>query len=551
MANYTQAHQSRFSKEEEKRFRELFNKWGASVEGYNRKTLGDELNIVEVWDSPIYRGLLRTQYDRRILEDRYRRIGTRTLPNRKYVSEGDVDRWSLSALPTSFTSKTNVYEVPDTEHVTSCPTCRGTGNTTCEKCGGKGTITRTVDKRKQCAKCGGRGYIYQTKYREVQKVVYYTGKREMRYEKEPYSVQVTCPDCGGKGTVGELIHKEEPCGNCRATGRVTCSTCGGDKRMLRYWELHRTLEIGRYAEILFPQLMDETDAYKMSKQFDDSIQWQAVETIHVDKENFAQAALGSRPVVGHMLASLPQKGLRHQQHTAICFHDIEVYECEAKTVMYEVDGTRYVCMLVGPQWKLFTVTSPISDMMDSLKEQVNKYCRHRRYGKAWGVLQKVNRYPQAGSAEANLQEALEKRMAIITKFGANFAVVLCSLLSIPLFIQLFDTLDFFAVWTKWVMAEAEVNADLVVALSVILMMYFGMQSRKSMPPRFSYRVVSPMRRFIRGFLVGVFDSLKWFALVAIGTYLGIVHLIGGVIALCLSIIGFIILVILGLISLIF
>ena len=46
MANYTQAHQSRFSKEEEKRFRELFNKWGASVEGYNRKTLGDELNIV-------------------------------------------------------------------------------------------------------------------------------------------------------------------------------------------------------------------------------------------------------------------------------------------------------------------------------------------------------------------------------------------------------------------------------------------------------------------------------------------------------------------------
>ena len=56
MANYTQAHQSRFSKEEEKRFRELFNKWGASVEGYNRKTLGDELNIVEVWNSPIYRG---------------------------------------------------------------------------------------------------------------------------------------------------------------------------------------------------------------------------------------------------------------------------------------------------------------------------------------------------------------------------------------------------------------------------------------------------------------------------------------------------------------
>ena len=80
MANYRQAQQGKFSKDEEKRFRELFNKWGASVEGYNRKRLGNELRIVEVWDSPIYRGELKTQYDRRILKDDYERINGRSFP---------------------------------------------------------------------------------------------------------------------------------------------------------------------------------------------------------------------------------------------------------------------------------------------------------------------------------------------------------------------------------------------------------------------------------------------------------------------------------------
>ncbi len=551
MANYRQAQQGKFSKDEEKRFRELFNKWGASVEGYNRKRLGNELRIVEVWDSPIYRGELKTQYDRRILKDDYERINGRSFPNSKYVSEDGVDRWSIVERPTTFTNKEDIYRVRGTEHIVTCPTCRGTGNTTCENCRGKGTITRTIDKRKQCTKCRGYGYIYVTKYREEPTITYYTGKREVRREKVSYSEKATCPDCGGKGEVGELIHKEEPCSNCRSTGRVICRTCSGEKQMLRIWKLHRAQEVGRYAEYLFPHLIEGPEANKIVKQFDSSIQWQVVENIHIDGENFDKANLGSRPVVGHMLTCLPQRGLRHQQHTAICFNDVEVSECGAKTVIYEVDGKRYTCMLVGEQWKLFAVTSPISDKMDSLKEQVNSYCSRRQYGKAWGVLQKINKYPQTGSAEANMQELLEKRMAITTKLGANFAVVICTMLSIPLFIQLFDTFDFFAIWTKWIMDACDVNADFVVVISSILVLFLGMQSRKSMPPKFSYRVVSPVRRFLRGFIVGVCDFLKWFAIVAIGGYLGIVHLVGGLFMLCLSIIGFIILIILGLISLIF
>ena len=74
MANYKNAQKINFAELEEKRFRTLFNKWGASIEGYNRNDLGDKLKIVEVWDSPLYRGILKTQYDQRLLEDTYERI---------------------------------------------------------------------------------------------------------------------------------------------------------------------------------------------------------------------------------------------------------------------------------------------------------------------------------------------------------------------------------------------------------------------------------------------------------------------------------------------
>ena len=67
MANYRDSQKINFSKAEENRFRQLFNDWAKSIEGYNRNRLGDQLKIVEVWDSPIYRGLLKTQYDSRTL----------------------------------------------------------------------------------------------------------------------------------------------------------------------------------------------------------------------------------------------------------------------------------------------------------------------------------------------------------------------------------------------------------------------------------------------------------------------------------------------------
>ena len=52
MANYRDSKKISFSKVEENRFRQLFNDWAKSIEGYNRNNLGNQLKIVEVWDIP-------------------------------------------------------------------------------------------------------------------------------------------------------------------------------------------------------------------------------------------------------------------------------------------------------------------------------------------------------------------------------------------------------------------------------------------------------------------------------------------------------------------
>ena len=71
MANYRDSKKISFSQAEENRFRQLFNDWAKSIEGFNRNNLGKQLKIVEVWDTPIYRGLLKTQYDNRTLKQTY------------------------------------------------------------------------------------------------------------------------------------------------------------------------------------------------------------------------------------------------------------------------------------------------------------------------------------------------------------------------------------------------------------------------------------------------------------------------------------------------
>ena len=546
MANYKNPQKISFTREEEKRFRLLFNQWGASVEGYNRNDLGDSLKVIEVWDSPLYRSVLKTQYDKRLLKNTYDRIKGRIPSRSTACQESDIDRWKIVPLPNDFTSKDTFYNISGTDYISDCPTCNATGKVICPECGGKGVIEQKITIKEVCPICYGRGYKTETnEYFDYERVWdNYQEKYVLRHVRKTREDKKTCYKCNGTGKVETFSYKEIPCKTCNTTGKVICGSCGGDKKVLKYWQLHLIQYTKNYIDYLFPSLFSQDEIGKMSKLIDGDTPWKVIERVHIDRDDFKQASLDSRPVVGDMLSKLPVY-IERSSHTAVCFSDVERCECSAKTVIYEVDGNRFSCMIVGDSWKLFTVTSPMSQKMDDLKTRVNHYCKKRQFGQAWAVLQKVNKYPQAGSNEAYMQQQLEERMATSAKFGINLSVVICTMLSAPIFYTLYYHYDFFAPWSTWLMEKWDITPKFIMAISLAFVMYKGMKSRKSKIPAFTYRVASSTMRFIRGFILGIWNFIIYSMIALLLSYTGVSVLAAGAIFLVTYIIAMIIILIAG------
>lgn len=541
MADYRYSQKINFSKSEENRFRQLFNDWAKSIKGYNRNNLGDQLKIVEVWDSPIYRGLLKTQYDNRTLENTYERVRSRSFPPRTITSESQIDRWASASYPTTFTSEEKSYYIKGSQYITGCHTCNTTGKVTCSKCGGGGTIRVACTVKQPCPKCNGKGGYYVTN-RVLEHYNTSEGLKSRYVDKQEYH---NCSACMASKYIEVPSFKEEPCPTCKATGKVTCPTCEGDTQLVRYWQLRQSLYYKVNVDYRFPSQIPLDEVPKIIKLFNNNTPWKVIEKLNVEKEDFNKNDLASRPVVGGMLSRLPNL-IEHTQHTAVCFNILEACECEAKTVVYEVDRKRYSCLLLGTDWKLITVTSPVSDHVDDLKDKVNRYCDRRQFGKAWKVLQKVNKFPQAGSKEERMQEQLEERMSLMSRLGSNLAIVLCTLFVAPLLHMIYES-GFYAVWTSWLMDKLNVGTIGMMLMSLVFVMFYSMRSCKRELPEFAYRVASPLRRFIRGFFVGIGMSIYTSALAIILTYIGVMTLACKVAWIGVTIVALIIIIISGLI----
>lgn len=536
MAQYINAQKINFSKAEESRFRKLFNQWAASIEGYESKNLGDVLKIIEVYDSPIYRGLIRSQYDNRELENTYKRAN-KECPPRTITSESQINRWKLLSYPTEFTVLKKSYYVPGTEYITNCPECAGSGSVRCNRCGGNGRTSRKIVKTVPCKDCGGRGYNEKivTK-RETE--YYYDYVRKIRTSREvekPYTERDYCVYCHGSGQREDISYKEESCSDCNAKGYVTCGKCNGEKKMINYWRITHNQYVKRHTDYVFPSMIAQEDALKMRELLNGTITWQVVENIRINNEDFNHAELSSRPIVGSMLAKLPNT-VEHTRHTAICFHNIEVSECEAKTVIYQVDKSQFVCMLIGSEWRLFTVDSPISQRVNDLKEQVNDLCKRHKYGKAWELLQKVNKYPQAGSAEAEMMEQLEERMAMATRFGVNLAMMICATLVAPFIYTLFTQLDAFAPWSHFLMDKLDITPGAMTLFSFVIIALVAMKYKKVELNESSYKIVSPLKRVFKGFVIGIKESLFYLTVVIAAAIVGVLPIVCLVIKWALTIV---------------
>ncbi len=531
MANYRSAKKQQFTQAEESRLRKLFNEWAASVEAYDRKHLGDDIRIIEVWDSPLYRVLLKTQYDTRAIQQASELLKGRTFPT-PALKTADIKRWSLAPLPTDFSYRKSLTRLNNTTFAGPCSPCSGSGKLTCAECSGRGKVMRSVQTSHECPTCKGYGYTYKREViQESRQYHDYSdgGKLKLGYFPKEVSRQVTCSTCNGQRKIVTTTQVEKTCPSCSGSGRLICTTCKGEGRLAYYLQF----EHNQYTKVVFQRLMpphiSSADADKMSKMLGDSAPWKVVERLRIEGENFDRTALASRPVVGSLLARVPG-WVEHPANTAVCFHRLEVCECEAKTVIYEVDGHRYTCLLVGEEWRLVTVDSPVTTRMNDLKEQVNALCRRRRYGEAWSLLHTVNKYPQAGSAAAVMKGQLEERMAMMTRYGANMAILFCGVIFVPMLYLIYSHFDFLAPWTRWFIAKTDLSMELLMLGSVLYILLASMKYQKFDLPPSSYRIASSQLRFMRGFVLGIGWFFHFFLATIVMTYFGLLPLI---VQLCL------------------
>lgn len=185
--------------------RDAMSAWGRSVFGAPRK-LADLVTTVEVRDEVFER--VFTQVVRR--DVREERMPT----NRHTNTRERIDPRSVDPFAISIEDLRN-----DSEHVTTCDGCTGSGLLACTACAASG--------RARCPQCGGSG----------QQLRQY--KRSSRW--------VKCGVCRGGGTV--------TCGTCIGRGSVTCTYCAGGGHQLAWLTYEQTKRAWAAIEPASPVLL--------------------------------------------------------------------------------------------------------------------------------------------------------------------------------------------------------------------------------------------------------------------------------------------------------
>ena len=89
--------------------------------------------------------------------------------------------------------------------------------------------------------------------------------------------------------------------------------------------------------------------------------------------------------------------------------------------------------------------------MDDLKQKVINYSEHKQYGKAWTVMKKILKFPQAGENERRVKKKLEDAMLNSATLGKRLSMIVFLLIVFPLFSLPYDNHDYMitAQWTHW------------------------------------------------------------------------------------------------------
>lgn len=503
MTTYRRETAKTFTREEENRFRELMNDMAKSVKGYTNRKIGDTLKIVNVYDTPFYKLVLKTQNDTRTTRSSYERYNGQTIPQRTVFSESDFNKWDICEAPKPYRNTNMSFYVNGSKHIENCPTCNSSGVVACNHCNGSGSV--------RCSKCGGSGTEYHEKLvRETCPSCHGTGGtktieqgtgRELSrnccyrcggngYINVKQQIPSTCSSCGGSG--------RKTCGTCNGRGRLTCQTCGGNGKVVYYLAVDQNASVKHDIKFIMTGDLPSDEKVKYVESFDRT-DGTLIFQHGNDGTSFDRKVIDDQDFMSEILQKM-SKDLVNNASNRIIYNEFLIYEYSALTVTYRVDRKDYTCILQGDSWDVFTVTSPISDFMDELKEKVISLANTRRYGSAWTVMKRILKFPQAGENERKVKEELEDAMKRSTKLGVRFAFLAFVLAMLPLLTHYFKNYELLSPWAHWIVDKLSVRTG----LGIIFYLIFNAICLSQIElPKFTYLREKMPVRFLLGFCHGV------------------------------------------------
>ena len=524
MEKYIAEKKISFSATEEQEFRNLLNRWSKSEEGYESRPIGKDVKIVDVTDGWVYAATLKSQCDKRTLEWDFEPTTANYTPT--ITSPDQVDRWAYWPLPTSFTEAKSKKMVEESRVTKTCHTCNGKGKVTCPECRGSGKVKKKRSVEKTCGSCGGRGSFTSTSTESYwgypgSQIKYNCGGDGRIYMTETKTHTHTCSTCKGSGKVFEIEEYTATCDECRGSGRVMCTTCKGLGSLLHYINVNRTRYLSDSTRYFAPNMMN-ADVTKEISLF--IPQWEKLDQFRIEPAQTEAHPACSLPVVGAMTRRLVTS-VTNTQETKTCFSNLTMLRCRATVVRYTYRDKEYRCVLMGPDRKLFAVSSPISDYADELRVKTNVSAKENKVGQTWLRLKQILKFSQSTARDKEALEQVEERMRLTAYYGKQAGALLTLLLLYPLITFYLTYYNIVAPWVEIVnyLFGCDVDAPFRAVVGMGIAYILIKDTWLFHIPKWVYRFSSGFVRTTMGLLFGILSALGALIIVAIFNYLGLLH----------------------------
>lgn len=433
----------------------VINDWAESIPHNPYPDLGDGIRIERAVRLMMYRSDLRTQYDARRVEELSAPYRSQPLPPLKYEGPSQIDAWRFALpRPDGYGESEANYLVTGSQHVEKCTSCKGTGLSECPSChGGMSQPCNTchgsgrVQNYTRCSKCSGTGQVVGY---ETQRVVTgYDGARTLT-KKATVRVMKQCPMCGGKGTIKAGMVDcytcsglgKVPCSTCSGHGFVTCSVCDGFRQLYYYSQIARRLRSASWCR------------YNVDIPDDDFV---LLRDIVAESDYTLVDRFGSDSgPVGDDLSVLPHvgrtvSGMVSRAHAAakegerILFEEVEVRRTPVYRIDYHFCGERYTLYITESD-KVSAARSPITGYAENLRARTISQVRRRNLYDADRNAERL--YYLSGKNEAFWDLAVEiaYKMRSDMSYGGHLALVILSVLALPLYIWYFGSVSYVAPW---------------------------------------------------------------------------------------------------------